>query len=1524
MSKIYDVEKMYGQDFSIVTTNAPSNIIKQAKKLLSNTLLISSPQNDTGDADNNMPAMFVTDYNAQPLQLTYPFCMINGLNYHENGYVYINIDNSTIKTENLNGSGKLKVDTNNLSNAAFNKKGVVKLSNTLQNLNRNLDNSKYNNSTFITVNNEGILYLHNDLFDLINSIVDLKIKQKMDSIKVMLNSNLKVWIVIKNINGVGSNNMYNVGISSNNVPIESNNPTAITFELHYLSFNPDPERVKIIDSSNKIYKIENSEGETAPTPLEDNDELYEHVLKDISLIFLPNYFIENNEIYKNELPILFNIGEDKSETLIFQQDKLSNYEIDVKITNNDISINEILNSNTSEYSINEEITLNGFKNITLNDQSIIKYEIESFIVNNSDESNNYLLSTNSLLDDNEFKKNIKISNKDSEGAQTKLFNFIDGIIIKNEIEEEDETSLQYEININDVIVDNGEQIMIGDLIEKIYDNGEYKYYVNIGNNIKLTTIEDQEIGKYYKKIKVYLDREKNTIYGYIYINTSNFGQNNNNFPKHIYYQNRNSNSTDRVYLNNQSDYLGNTINPLKLYCIYNDISENTIYIPYSSFKQYNVNENQNIDIDNNSINIEFTSQNNSTIQNNSSNHQIEIQLSNQDLMNMINDGMVFSINYNDKNSNKTILKSQTVEMNINMLEILLSNLVIYNYVIYNHDNYAPIFPAIMNIGSQYYNTNKYYDMDNYIIKKQINNNEIQRLLVTIPNCIKTILANGQGIEFYMYLYFYVVNNSNNNSNVSLQKEKIKIQYNNSNAGNTNPIIASSDISNTLINIESPIQNNYGSYNSFDFAIYNKNGNDKLLPKLLMIKYQFSNNEESRICYLQDTKSKDGGLIEIPAASNDDNIQSGYSTQLYHNDSKTLFDIVTVININELTQSTTQDIIKGLLKPYSSGSSNICVGDIDVSGYILKFTTPDSQNNDITVVGNNFTLLVDNNKLYYDKSIEFGQNYSTKFLYNYLPAIGDDQDFYQDFLNYNDYSQTPINNQQIKISTGYQIRFNSIIFKSNITNTTYYDEHTTNIIAKKDGIDEKITNVFIYTTQDKSTVLTKNYICNNIIPKLFTCYINTLDINNDSNKKNDIWTKIILSSDNINISENTIDENTIYSLYLKDYLLDGYLTISKNLSLNTQIHIYVPTWDGFKLNNKTTGYETTGYEITIPDRDDPNTNFELSSNSGSLILGYKINNQDLPTPLNDDNNSIPDLIEALYSPSNNYNYINVDIYIKPTDSDDYFDFKHPIKLIKTTGVSYQSISHSNLFFDNDNHDNNDYNPPSTDHFIIDNSSNGFYLYYTSNSNIISQNSNDIIVKADNKVIDDPDCSIILDGSSTGTDLSTGTNFNILTYKFKDDALNNHTYEISCSVKGGNGGQVNYYDKTIYCSVTLRIPDPISIPDSIFAWSSEPEPIITNISQLSHSLPKLTNGTNPKQSVTYSCVILENPGNNPIDINTATINCEGDNRFINLGTYTSGYIRVKISATINGYTNNGIEYKSTTKHTYFTLDVPNTSE
>ena len=138
-SKIYDVEKMYGQDFSIVTTNAPSNIIKQAKKLLPNILLISSPENSEGNADNNLPAMFITDYNAQPLQLTYALHMANGLNYSEQyGYAFINIDHSTITTENIDGSGQLKVDTNNLKNASFYNKGVVKLSAEATDINRDL------------------------------------------------------------------------------------------------------------------------------------------------------------------------------------------------------------------------------------------------------------------------------------------------------------------------------------------------------------------------------------------------------------------------------------------------------------------------------------------------------------------------------------------------------------------------------------------------------------------------------------------------------------------------------------------------------------------------------------------------------------------------------------------------------------------------------------------------------------------------------------------------------------------------------------------------------------------------------------------------------------------------------------------------------------------------------------------------------------------------------------------------------------------------------------------------------------------------------------------------------------------------------------------------------------------------------------------------------------------------------------------------------------------------------------------
>jgi hypothetical protein len=93
MSKIFDVKNMYGQDFSVVTTNAPTNIIKSSQtKLLANTILISSPEDENTGLDNNLPSIFVTDYNAQPLQLTYPLYMKNGLNYSDKfGYAYINI-----------------------------------------------------------------------------------------------------------------------------------------------------------------------------------------------------------------------------------------------------------------------------------------------------------------------------------------------------------------------------------------------------------------------------------------------------------------------------------------------------------------------------------------------------------------------------------------------------------------------------------------------------------------------------------------------------------------------------------------------------------------------------------------------------------------------------------------------------------------------------------------------------------------------------------------------------------------------------------------------------------------------------------------------------------------------------------------------------------------------------------------------------------------------------------------------------------------------------------------------------------------------------------------------------------------------------------------------------------------------------------------------------------------------------------------------------------------------------------------
>ena len=103
----------------------------------------------------------------------------------------------------------------------------------------------------------------------------------------------------------------------------------------------------------------------------------------------------------------------------------------------------------------------------------------------------------------------------------------------------------------------------------------------------------------------------------------------------------------------------------------------------------------------------------------------------------------------------------------------------------------------------------------------------------------------------------------------------------------------------------------------------------------MIGYQFNNDDNfEKICYIQDTRIGIGGDILIPSG----NTEIYTNKKLYSNTSNniTIYDITTVVNTITLNSTEKSNIIKNLLKPYISNSSDICVNNIDVSGYILSF------------------------------------------------------------------------------------------------------------------------------------------------------------------------------------------------------------------------------------------------------------------------------------------------------------------------------------------------------------------------------------------------------------------------------------------------------------------------------------------------------------------------------------------------------------------------------------------------------------
>ena len=398
MSKIFDVEKMYGQDFSIVTTNAPSNVIKNSDiNLLPNIMLISSPEDKINvNNDNNYPSLFVTDYNANPLQLTYPLYFKDGLSKSEEyGYAYINIDRKTIATSNEDGTGALYVNTNNLERASIDNYGVVKIAEEMG-IDRDykIGNIELPNDSFIDVNDDGIIYLSNNFFEWIGDIITKQVKEKVDNIKLILNNNLRIWLEITDTNILEIGSIYNLNTANSSIDINASDITSMTFNLKYLSFYNDSENVRFSDiSEHNIYKIEyngsNITNQNILTTVEEyNEDLFLHSIDNISLTFLPNYYINEYNLNNNEeynLSIEFtNNSSHPTEKITFKQPQLfdtsDKNKFKIELSENSLSIQDVLNNKVN--TIIEQITNNVFNNIKDNEIDITKYYIYTYILHN--------------------------------------------------------------------------------------------------------------------------------------------------------------------------------------------------------------------------------------------------------------------------------------------------------------------------------------------------------------------------------------------------------------------------------------------------------------------------------------------------------------------------------------------------------------------------------------------------------------------------------------------------------------------------------------------------------------------------------------------------------------------------------------------------------------------------------------------------------------------------------------------------------------------------------------------------------------------------------------------------------------------------------------------------------------------------------------------------------------------------------------------------------------------------------------
>lgn len=309
MSKLYDVKKMYGQDFGIAVTNAPAGIVSSSNSLLKNMLLISAPKSSSKDLDGDgIVTLFVTDYEGNPVQLTYPISNnAPMLRLNDNGELQLFIDNKSLM---YNADKSLQVNTKYLSLPTGTDGGIVKI-------NDNIDIERDNSISQIidtrlsgiSINNEGFLYINDDFIKSIKKFVESSIIEK---IRPLIKSNSEISFKFNGITIYSGDNTQRIEAITSDSNYDSEYDGCKIISNCSLSFTcKDNTPLTIYLESNNQCIIETN-GTT--TTYEKNDSfsiddeiVYTHKLSGIKLIFLPNYYFIDTVGQERSIPLSISV-----------------------------------------------------------------------------------------------------------------------------------------------------------------------------------------------------------------------------------------------------------------------------------------------------------------------------------------------------------------------------------------------------------------------------------------------------------------------------------------------------------------------------------------------------------------------------------------------------------------------------------------------------------------------------------------------------------------------------------------------------------------------------------------------------------------------------------------------------------------------------------------------------------------------------------------------------------------------------------------------------------------------------------------------------------------------------------------------------------------------------------------------------------------------------------------------------------------------------------------------------------------